>query len=97
MKINPLFNPKSSLPADKRVRIRAESSVTPGVYSSPAFSSCLLARRGSVPPLVPTQYSAKPCDACTFLAQVEYLLLLFIYRLFIDRLGEFYFVSVEFE
>ncbi len=101
-------------PAGKLLRIRAESSVTPGVYSFRSSGSALgsllqvspetlyrgaLSLRWSAPPcpVLPTQHSAKLCDTHTFFAQVQYLLLLLIYRLFICGFGEFYFLSVESE
>ncbi len=62
-----------------------------------ALSSCLLVSSGSVPPhpVLPTQHSAKPCDMRKCFTQVEYLLLLFLYRLY-RRFGEFYFVPAEY-
>ncbi len=57
-------------------------------YFPPVFSPILCT--------VPLQ-SAVNMHTHTFFAQVKYLLLLFIYRLFIDSFGAFQFVYVKFE
>ncbi len=82
-----------------RVFSPSEAPALPSALSSkaPRRSARLCPSAGRLCLVLPTQHSAKPCDTHQFFAQVDYLLLLFIYRLFINGFGEFYFVSVEFE